>query len=131
MTRSIAGDRSLHASWRGQASPLGRSSLSLTYRSTEDQPLTYEALATRYGWSTKSWEDKFVFVSAAGVRQPIDYHAIRYHHDTKKWGYVAHFKPKESDGSYKEDTTAGESAESDPDTYFGSSQKLVSIACYR
>jgi hypothetical protein len=101
------------------------------WRSTDDQPLTFEDLAKKYGWSASSWEDKFVFVSSAGVRQPIDYHAIRYHYDTKKWGYVAHFKPKESDGSYKEDTTSGESAESDPDTYFGSSQKLVSIACYR
>jgi hypothetical protein len=101
------------------------------WRATDDQPLSFADLAKKYVWSAGSWEDKFVFVSAAGVRQPIDYHAIRYHYDTKKWGYVAHFKPKEADATYKEDTTPGEAAESDPDAYFGASQKLVSIACYR
>ncbi len=101
------------------------------WRSKEDEPLSFEDLAKKYGWTSSSWEEKFVFVSAAGIRQPIDYHAIRYDHGTSKWGYVAHLKPKETDGSYKEDTKSGEPAESNPDVYFGASQKLVSIACYR
>ena len=101
------------------------------WRTKEDEPLSYEDLAKKYGWTSSSWEEKLVFVSATGVRQPIDYHAIRYDYGTSKWGYVAHLKPKETDGSYKEDTKSGEAAESNPDDYFGASQKLVSIACYR
>jgi hypothetical protein len=101
------------------------------WRETDDQALSYAELATKYGWTENSWTEKNVFVSAGGVRQPIDYHALTFDHGTGKWGYVAHLKPKEADGSYKEDTKPGESAESDPDTYFGASQKLVSIACFR
>jgi hypothetical protein len=101
------------------------------WRDPADQGISFADLAKKYGWTANSWREKNVFVSAAGVRQPIDYHAIKYEHVTKTWGYVAHLKPKESDGSYAEDTTPGESAEADPDTYFPDEQKLVSIACHK
>ena len=74
----------------------------------------------------------YVFRSSTGTRQPIDYHALTYNYGTKKWGWVAHFKPKKSDLTYDLDSLGTEPAAGNPDLYFASAdQVLVSITCFK
>ena len=101
-------------------------------RSTDDQPLSWDELQKKYGWSAGSWRQPNVYFGPKGEDQPIDYHALDYNATTKKWEWVSHNRARDKAPSYDVDSKGTEPAALNPDDYFGGSgQVLVSIACYK
>ena len=102
------------------------------WRDAGDQGLSYSALAKKYGWNQDSWKKDNVLWDASGASLPSDYHAINYNPVTKKWEWVGHNKPKKLSGGYDLDSSSGNSATNDPDSYWGSaSQVLTKILCWK
>lgn len=101
------------------------------WRDVADQGLSFSALASKYGWSTASWEQPDVYFGPKGEDRPIDYHALNYNPKTKSWEWVANNRLRERPPDYDVDSKGTEPAAANPDAYFPGAQVLVSIACYK